>query len=172
MWWHHPSVTWLRQGASEGCNVPERAAFRTGLSQKEPAFLKARTGLRPKQNCAIPATGPATSTKKNGHSGHRSGHSAQKVDFAHTTRDDRRHLLWSSTAQKWTARRARQSQKRADYAKVKVVGGLLLTKLFIYWTGSRSPHPSTKKCASLFPSVSSFRPILTGIISAGWRAAL
>ena len=141
-------------------------AKRTGLLKKHgPASGRNKAATPP----AIPATGPATSTGKNGHSGHRSGHSAQKVDFAHTTRDDRRHLLWRSIAQKWTARRARQSQKRADYAKV--VGGLLLN-FFIYWTGSRSPHTSTKKCASLFPSVSSFRAILTGIISEGWRCVV
>ena len=105
---------------------------------------------------SITATGAATPHKA-------------KAVFAHTTRDDRRHLLWRSIAQKWTARRARQSQKRADYAKV--VGGLLLKCLLIGPAPDHHTRPQ-KKCASLFPSVSSFRPILTGAISEGWRCVV
>ena len=151
-------VTLLLNKRSQGGDLAAKDAtcqrerpFVPASRKKNRPFKKARTGLRPKQSGhssrpSRPRDRPPR-RKKNGHSGHRSGHSAQKVDFAHTTRDDRRHLLWRSIAQKWTARRARQSQKRADYAKV--VGGLLLN-FFIYWTGSRSPHPPTKKMCVTF----------------------
>ena len=62
---------------SEECNVPQTAAFHTGLSQKEAAFFKTRTGLRPKQSghsTGHPGHGTGHLDHKSGRLGHRSGH--------------------------------------------------------------------------------------------------
>ena len=77
---HNSSGTWqhkLPLFSSEECNVPQTAAFHTGLSQKEAAFLKTRTGLRPKQSghsTGHPGHGTGHLDHKSGRLGHRSGH--------------------------------------------------------------------------------------------------
>ena len=108
-------------------------ARESGLSYRP---LAKRTGLLKKHRPASGRNKAATSTKKNGHSGHRSGHSAQKVDFTHTTRDDRRHFFVKEHRTKMDCE---EGTPRPKKSRLREGGGQDFTKLFLIYLSALRP---------------------------------